>query len=106
VVCLYTLFFVSYSFNILSLYSILVVLMIICCGEVLFYFQDFCFFFLRFSICLFNSSFIFCVVFFISYVSFFIVSFVSLWYLLKSSLSLFSCFCVFSCSLFVVPKIS
>jgi hypothetical protein len=60
------------------------------------------FFFLMYSISLFNSSFMFYVVFFISYISFFIVSFGSLWYLLKSSLSSFICFCVFSCSLFLV----
>jgi hypothetical protein len=55
------------------------------------YFQDFCLIlFLRFSKSLFNSSYIFCVVFFYSYMSFiFIVPFVSLWCLLKSSLSSF-----------------
>jgi hypothetical protein len=41
-----------------------------------------------------KSSFISCVFFFISYRSFFIVSFVSLWSLLKSSQSSFSCFCL------------
>jgi hypothetical protein len=41
-----------------------------------------------------------------SIVSLFIVSFVSLWYLFKSSLSSFICFCVFSCSLFLVFEIS
>jgi hypothetical protein len=42
------------------------------------------------------SSFIASVVFFISYTSFFIVSLVLFWSLLKSCLSSFSCFCVFS----------
>jgi hypothetical protein len=40
---------------------------------------------------------LFCIVIFNSYHSLFIVSFFSLWYLLKSSLSSFICFCVFSC---------
>jgi hypothetical protein len=62
------------------------------------------FFVLKFSMTLFNSSFTFCVVFFISYVSFFIVSFYSLWCLLKSSLSSFTCFNVFLCSLFLVSQ--
>jgi hypothetical protein len=57
---------------------------------------------MRFSISLLKSSFIFCVVIFNSYVTFFIVSFVSLWCLLKSFLSSFICFYVFSCSLFLV----
>jgi hypothetical protein len=42
----------------------------------------------------------FCVAIFNSYISFFIVYFVSLCCLLKSSLSFFICFCIFSCFLF------
>jgi hypothetical protein len=53
-----------------------------------FYFQGICLsFFVRFSISLFNSSFIFCFVIFNSYISLFTVSFVTLLCLLKSSLS-------------------
>jgi hypothetical protein len=53
------------------------------------------FFFLRFSISLVNSSFIYFVVIFNVYISFCIISFVSLWCLVMSSLSSFICFCVY-----------
>jgi hypothetical protein len=61
------------------------------------------FFFLRFSKSVINSSFIFCVALFNSCISLFISSFVSLWCLLRSSLSSLICFYVISCSLFLVP---
>jgi hypothetical protein len=62
----------------------------VCLTKGTFYFQDlFDYFFLTFLVSLLNSSFIFCVVSFNSYISFFIVSFVSLCCLLKSSLSSF-----------------
>jgi hypothetical protein len=62
-----------------------------CLTKVTFYFQDLSLIlFSKFSISLFSSFIIFCVVIFNSYIHLFLIeSFVSLWSLLKSSLSLF-----------------
>jgi hypothetical protein len=68
-----------------------------------FYFQEFCWILFSDVFHIFvQLLFYILFVIFNSYISFLVVSFVSLWCLLKSSLSSFICFYIFSCSLFLV----